>query len=265
MMRSALSLLLAFSAVSASAQEAAQRLVFVGCPILRNTDPIPCWMGDYAGELYYLGPQGDLTADFYPPQFNHKMLVEGTVANAPRFCGGIVLKDVKVSVLPDLDPTCNITLPAQGYAERDDIRGSGPSGVRGTPPEPPRPRPAAPPPPPPPYGAKDFVATFDADTDRMWRQAQTAVTEAASYANLSHARTVEVTGYRAAIRLSDGKDFVERDVVAEERAKTVAEGLRTIGLPAATKITVNWEAKPTPASGTPKDATDRRVVIAVKP
>ena len=93
MIRSATALLALFAAGSASAEAASQTRIFVGCPVLRNTT-LPCWMGISAGELYYLGPQGDLGADFYPPEFEHRMLVEGTVSNEPKICGGVVLKPV---------------------------------------------------------------------------------------------------------------------------------------------------------------------------
>ena len=107
MKRPALAAALALCAVTASAaQTPGQRLVFVGCPILRNTEPVPCWLGAYKDQLYYLGPQGDLGAEFYPPQFNHRMLVEGVVSSEHK-CGGAVLTRVRASVLPDIDPTCH--------------------------------------------------------------------------------------------------------------------------------------------------------------
>ncbi|HWW21594.1 MAG TPA: hypothetical protein VNZ06_12360, partial [Steroidobacteraceae bacterium] len=83
----------------AAAADPGREIVFVGCPILRNTE-LPCWLGESGGELYYLGAQGDLTSQFYPPQFDHRMLVEGIVSDEARICGGRVLKPVKVSVLP---------------------------------------------------------------------------------------------------------------------------------------------------------------------
>lgn len=264
MNRPILGLVLALVATAAQAQGPAQRLVFVGCPMLRNTPPVPCWLGRAGGQLYYLGPQGDLGAAFYPPQFNHQMLVEATLSDAPSQCGAIVLKDVHASVLPDLDPTCNVILPAEGLSESDKIRGPGPSGARGESPEVAR-RPPAPAPFSSPFTVKTFVAPFDADTDRLWREAQTAVNEAARYAKAAKASAIEVTGYRAAIRLSDGKTFVEHAGLSEARAKAVAENLRTLDLPTATTLKVVWIDKPAPATGTARDAEARRVVISVKP
>ncbi len=259
--------IVALCGATASAQTG-KHIAFVSCPILRNTEPVPCWLGEHAGELYYLGPQGDLQAEFYPPQFNHKMLAEGIATNE-RYCGGIVLKQAKASVLPDFDATCNVMLPAMGYSERKDLRGPGPSGHRPAPgekaaPEPPRPRPpqvqyTAP------FTPKEFVATFDADTDRMWRSAQGAMNEALRYARAAKAKQITVTGYRAAIKLADGKDFVERESVAMSRAKVIEEAIRTQGLPEGAKLEVKWVTRPSASTGTERDAAARKVVIAVAP
>ena len=254
---------IAAAAATASAQPVGQRIAFVSCPILRNTEPVPCWLGEHRGQLYYLGPQGDLQAEFYPPQFNHRMLAEGVVTGE-TYCGGLVLKQAKASVLPDIDPACNVMLPAMGYKESDKLRGPGPSGHRGEV-EPPRPRPPEPPAPTPPYKAQEFTALFDADTDRMWRQAQASMTSAARYARDINARTVTVTGHRAAIRLIDGKDYVERQEVAESRAKVIAEALKVAGLPAGAKVETRWVARPLPSNGTERDAASRKVVISVAP
>lgn len=256
-------------AATASAQGEGKRIAFVSCPILRNTEPVPCWMGEHAGQLYYLGPQGDLQASFYPPQFNHRMLVEGEISNE-RYCGGIVIKKARASVLPEVDQTCNVILPAMGYKEREDLRGPGPSGHRPKPgeppiPEPPRARPAPGPAFTAPFGPRAFTAHFDADGHRMWREAQAAVNEAARYIRASNAKAVTVTGYRAAIRLADGKDYVEAQTIAQERAKVIAEALNTVGLPATTKVEVKWVDRASPATGAEADALARRVVIAVAP
>ena len=79
--------------------------------------------------LYYLGIQTDISADFHPPYLGHKVLVEGVVSNEPRICGGIVLKPVVVSPLPEPDSTCNTILPAvDKYTVPFAPRPPGPSG-----------------------------------------------------------------------------------------------------------------------------------------
>lgn len=247
-----------------SAPRAGEEIVFVGCPIMRGTN-VPCWLGQSRGELYYLGAQGDLTADFYPPQLGHRMLVEAVVADAPPVCGGIALQSVKVSVLPEPDITCNSILPAQGYSDPPHIRGPGPSGARGgTPPAPPAPRPA-PAPFQPPFTVRSYEVRFNADSERLWQPAQSAISEAARYADAAGARSVEVTGYRAAMMLSDGTQYVEADGLEQRRAEAVAVGLRTIGLPQQTRLEVHWRSRAVPARGIAAIDTARVVRIIVRP
>ena len=256
-----------FSCALATTVVIAQRVgterIFVGCPILRNTS-LPCWLGESGGELYYLGPQGDLTSDFYPPEFRHKMLVEGVIADGSRICGGIVLKPVKVSVLPDIDITCNVMLPAMAYDDPPHVRGTGPSGVRGgqPPPPPARPRPSdytAP------FKAQLFTATFNADSERLWAPAQTAVMAAAHYAAVAKASKIQITGYRAAMRLSNGQQYIESPTVAEMRARAIDQALHTVGVPAGAKVSVSWQHTATVSIGMTQDLNARRVSILVVP
>lgn len=254
------------AAGSAAAQPATQHVVFVSCPVLRDT-ALPCWLGMMSGELYYLGPQTDLTSNFYPPEFRHKMLVEADLADGPRVCGGVQLKNVHVSVLPQIDDTCNIMLPGEGYPDPPNNRGTGPSGVRGGPP----PAPSAGyrqitfTPPTPPFEPKTFVATFDAGTDRKWAPAQRTLTQAYKYAVAVNASRIEITGYRAAIRLSSGQDYVEEPNVAVNRAKTAAEAFTTLGLPPGAKMEVKWVDQPVPSAGLGQDVDHRKAVVTVYP
>ena len=123
----ALGLLAALAASEAEAADAGQRLNFVSCPIVRDTPQVPCWITRYRGETYFLGIQQDITADFYPPQLKHQVLVEGVVSSAPRICGGLVLKPVVVSVLPEIDRRCDRILPAGPYRVDFNARGAGPN------------------------------------------------------------------------------------------------------------------------------------------
>lgn len=252
----------ALAAASSMAQAWGKQIVFVGCPILRNTT-LPCWLGEDHGELYYLGPQGDLTAKFYPPEFQHKMLVEGEIADAPRICGGIVLKPVKVSVLPELDLTCNVTLPAAGFADPPNNRGPGPSGARGVAPKPP-PRPA------PlvyeaPFIVRSFDVKFNADSERLWMEAQSAIEAAARYADAAEARRIDIKGYRAVTRLSSGQNYAEREDMAKRRAEAVEQALRTVGVPAKTHLKIGWQESAVPSSALKPGADGRRVSVTVVP
>ncbi|MDY6982912.1 MAG: hypothetical protein SV422_07475, partial [Pseudomonadota bacterium] len=105
---------------------------FVSCPIVMDTLDVPCWVAEYEGERYFLTVQTGRTAGVvFSPALNHKVLVEGTVTDAPRMCGGIVLKDVKLSVMEyEVSPECNTILPGDGYH----VTGPRPIGPDGDPP-----------------------------------------------------------------------------------------------------------------------------------
>src|SRR6476646_12076432 len=92
---------------------AQQRTNFVSCPIVRDTASVPCWLAEYDGELYFLTVQSDVTSPVTPPWLGHRVLVEGTVSAEPRICGGIVLRPVHLSVMPEPDASCNTMLPAE--------------------------------------------------------------------------------------------------------------------------------------------------------
>jgi len=256
-------LLLAMGSVVAVADTSTRELVFVGCPILRDTN-VPCWLGESHGELYYLGAQGDLTSEFYPPQLRHRMLVEGILSSAARICGGIVLEHVRVSVLPEVDTTCNETLPASGYPDPPHERGPGPSGVRGIPPPPPRVAPV------PehftaPFSPRSFTVPFSVESERLWREAQVAIEEAARYATAAQASRIEIVGYRAQIRLSAGGHYTEGPALAESRAKAVAAGLRTVGVPARTQLHVSWRRGVVTGDSLDSNLNARRASLRVVP
>ena len=91
-----------------------ERRNFVSCPIVRDTASVPCWLAEYDGELYFLTLQTDVSAPVTPPWLGHRVLVEGVAAaDRPRICGGVVLEPVVLSVLPELDASCNTILPAE--------------------------------------------------------------------------------------------------------------------------------------------------------
>src|SRR5688572_11658214 len=106
-----------------------QRKNFASCPVVQDTKTVPCWLSEYRGELFYLGIQTDISAQFHPPFLGHKVLVEGVISDEPRICGGIVLKPVVVSPLPEPDSSCNTILPAvDKYTVPFAPRPPGPSG-----------------------------------------------------------------------------------------------------------------------------------------
>jgi outer membrane protein OmpA-like peptidoglycan-associated protein len=243
-------LLAALNIGTAQADDAARK--FKPCPIIRDTEH-PCWLAEYEGELYFLGVQGSASSAFYPPQFNHKALIEGTVADKPRVCGGIVLEPVKVSTMRELDRSCNVMLPAEGYVVETNERGPAPPRSQQS-----RRRTsdaAAPVTP----ARREFDIGFDFDMERPWINNAIRVGNAADYAKEINASRVEVIGYRGFARLTSGEVLEELPHLAELRANKIAAALRDIGIPDS-KLSVTHH---TEAVGPEPDK--RRVLIVVIP
>jgi hypothetical protein len=222
------------------------RRQFVTCPIVRDTRTQPCWLAEYDGELYYLGQQGGVANDFYPPQLGHLALVEGTVGTG-RVCGGTPLQPVKVSVLRELTPACRTMLPAEDGIEAPPAvpapRGAAPSWVKRD-------------------GPRDVTLYFDFDSDFLSLHVTVALTELAQLVADAGGARVEVTGYRGASRLSNGELLSEREGMGGTRARKVADTLTGLGVPAA-RIAVNAPPQATPADGV-NDPWNRRAEVRIR-
>jgi len=235
-------------AVVTSAQESASstRRSFVACPIVRDTKTQPCWLAEYEGELYYLGQQGGVANDFYPPQLGHEALVEGTVGEG-RVCGGTPLQPVKVSVMRELTPACSTMLPAEDGIDAPppipSPRGPAPSWVKV-------------------FSPGEVTLYFDFDNDFFSLHVTVALTNLAKHVVETKASRVEVTGFRAATRLSNGKVLSERDAIGSIRARKVADTLAGLGVPVGL-ITVNTMSQAQPADGV-NDPWNRRVEVRVQ-
>lgn len=239
------------------------RLNFVSCPIVRDTSSVPCWLAEYNGELYFLTIQSDVSAPVTPPWLGHRVLVEGTVAKEPRICGGVVLKPVHLSVLPERDASCNTMLPAESRYDLtfEPPRPPGPSKGRlafatPAPASPAAPAaPAAPASPSPrieiPY---DFDGLVGFNHPQFLSQALTA-------ARALKAREVQIVGYRAAVRLSNGRTLMEAAGIGKRRAEQVAMLLKGAGLTAPSYV-VRWQEASTPTGV--DDHLLRRVVITLR-
>jgi outer membrane protein OmpA-like peptidoglycan-associated protein len=228
------------------ASHSPSRRQFVACPIVRDTRTQPCWLAEYDGELFYLGQQGGVANDFYPPQLGHLALVEGTVGTG-RVCGGIPLQPIKVSVLRELTPACQTMLPAEDGIEAPPPvpapRGDAPSWVKHV-------------------GARDVTLYFDFDSDFLSLHVTVALTELAQLVADAGGARVEVTGYRGATRLSNGELLTEREGMGGTRARKVADTLAGLGVPAA-RIAVNAPPQATPADGV-NDPWNRRVEVRIR-
>jgi outer membrane protein OmpA-like peptidoglycan-associated protein len=244
----------------------AQQRNFVACPIVRDTKTVPCFLAEYEGETYYLTIQQDIQAELYPPQLLHEVLVEGTVAPGPRICGGIPLKPVKLSVLPELNLSCDTILPAEpGIEAPPTRRPAGPSTrqapvvVGGAAPAgaPRQERFTAP------FAEREFTVLYDFDSSFLFSRDTRVVTQAATYAIAAKAKSVEITAHRAASLLSNGRILTENETIAAQRAEKVLDLLRGLGTdPASIKVRIVPEvAKPDGIS----DPQNRFVSIRVTP
>jgi dienelactone hydrolase len=216
------------------AAEPGERISFVSCPVVRDTTSVPCWISDHEGTTYYLTIQSDVSALVQPPMLGHQVLVEGIVTDQPQICGGVVLDDVRLSVMPEIDRNCNTILPVdERYVVDFNPRPPGPSGGRlafAAPPD-------APEPPPPPQGPQSFDIHFDFDKGVSFRHPGD-LSNVMRVANQIKATGMQVTGVRGAHRLSNGQLLQESETVAQRRAEEVAALLQGAGLDL--PMRVNW-------------------------
>jgi hypothetical protein len=227
-----------------------KELRFVSCPIMRATDH-PCWVTEYEGELYFLGVQAGGVSNFIAPQLNHKVLVEGVVADKPRICGGIVLEPVRTSTMREVDRSCNAVLPAEGHVIVTKERGAGPAPTQ------PRRRET----PDIEYVAEQrtFVVEFDFDMERPWVKNLLKINEAAAFAQAINARRIEVVGYRGRVELTNGEVLEELPFMPKRRAQYVERTLRALGTGSA-ELIVRFKEEPDGV-----DPSARRAVISVVP
>ena len=236
-----------------------ERRNFVACPIVRDTQSVPCWLAEYDGELYFLTLQTDVSSPVTPPWLGHRVLVEGTVArDRPRICGGAVLEPVVLSVLPELDAACNTpVLPAEDRYNLtfEPPRPPGPSAGRLAFAAGPTPTPPAEPP-------REFTLRYDFEGLVVFRHAGdlTAILDAA---RARKTRAVSITGHRGSVLLSNGSTLTEQPSVARRRAEQIATLLRGAGL-TDVDYRIDWQDEPARADGL-NDAAARRVTVALTP
>lgn len=246
-----------------SATAAAQSLPpeirnFVACPIVRDTSTVPCWLSEYDGELYYLGIQTDISADFHPPYLGHKVIVEGRISDQPRICGGIVLEPVKLSVVPELDRNCDTILPAEErYSIDFSPRPPGPSGGRLAFQNAPPPAPAA----EAPEGPRSFVIQYAFD-GKIEGPNGGDLARILRHVESTGASRLVIVGHQGSVLLSDGRLLDEKAGLAQARAEEVAALLKAAGLNNIA-VELSWEP------GAVGDGTDdweaRRTEVTVLP
>ena len=242
--------------LTAAGPAVAEDLAFVACPIVRDTRLVPCWLTEYRGETYYLGIQTDVSAEFNPPSLGHRILVEGRPnPDKPRICGGIVIESPVVSIMNEPADDCRAQLPSDDRYQLpfEPPRPPGPSKGRlaydyGPPPPPPR----------PPFTAKTFTVPYDFD-GLVGFKTPRFLNPIFDYAQDIGAMRIDITGYRGAVRLTDGTTLTERAPLAKQRAQQVEQLLRGAGL-TTPRYEVRWQDAP--ETGGP---ATRRVVVTVSP
>ena len=254
-----LQLVAACVALAQVALAADQPLNFIACPIVRDTASVPCWLAEYEGELYFLTIQSDVSAPVTPPWLGHRVLVEGTPSSDPRICGGVVLTPVHLSVLPERDASCTTMLPAEDRYNLtfEPPRPPGPSGGRlAFDAGPATPRGSEPLPP-----VREFVLSYAFDGLVAFNHSA-LLSNVLTFAKAVNARSIEIVGYRAAVRLSNGQTVTEDASIDRRRAEQLASLLRGASL-TTPEYTVRWEDASPRATGV-DDHLLRRAVITVR-
>lgn len=230
---------LACGVTSAAGVSSAQRN-FIACPIVRDTQTVPCWLAEYEGEWYFLGLQGD--PDWRPPLLGRRVLVEGVVSDAYRVCGGVVLRPVVVSPLPDADATCSVqVLPAEErytvpVAAHGFTAASDASVVQ-----------------------REFIIRYDFDSVAIGAQGAHILENVVRSARVLKPGRIEVIGFGGGTLLSNGTPFMEHGAIAERRARSVAQSLIAAGTERA-QVVVRWQPLVDQPDGE-RDYERRRVVL----
>lgn len=245
--------LAAFAALTLSGSAIAQvpsgiGLAVVTCPIFRATD-LGCHLIRNRGQLYFIA-----SAPPFMPEQGHKVLVEGYVGNGPDMCGGRVIENVRVSVMPELSPECRETLPAAGFktptppaeavfAAIDKL------GEEVQPPS-------------PPFTKRSFIVPYMFGSDFLGQgfgSPESVVEAAALYATASGGSLL-IDAQPGTVRLSNGKFLTEAPHVARQRRESLRAALVALGVPAES---IAFASLP------PPDATlaarERNVTITVQP
>lgn len=202
--------------LAASAQEAAQPVRFIACPVYRDTNSgakSGCWLATDPRT----GLRWDISLSPYKPDWNFAVLVEGTpaVATTDQPCGAPVLAQVRTSRLAGdcirhLLPAEN--LPGRRYALP-------PRNIS----------PLATPPAPPagPYTARSFAVFFEFDRSFVtYQYGDYLIDQAAQWIRATHPRQLIITGYAAtAPEEVSGQTLAERPELAQQRADVLALSL----------------------------------------
>jgi outer membrane protein OmpA-like peptidoglycan-associated protein len=239
------------------AKEAASRMIFIGCPIYRDTDAgrkSGCWLVTNPAD----GTQYDVTSGRIKPMLGRQVLVEGiAIAEGRGQCGATVLEPVDVSVLPT--ECARYLIPAEGLPGRRFVLPANvlqPSSVPRTLP-------------PPPYEPREYTIQFELNSDFLVYQYAELILESASlYAKASKPQRVTITGYAATLGVDvSGQQVREQIDIAEARARMVALAFERLGVRREV-LDLRWLPEPNDAAVAADGLTEaakRRVTIRIEP
>ena len=177
-----------------------------------------------------------------------------------RVCGGIPLKPLKLSVLSELNLSCNTIFPAEpGIEAPPTRRPAGPST---------RQAPVTTAPPPPerftaPFSERQWQVNFDFDSAYLNFRATRMLSQVAEFTTASKAKTVELVAQRTTTLLSNGKTITEAEAVSSKRGAAVADLLKGLGVDAGSIKIRSVTSVPQPGGTT--DGGKRVVSIRVIP
>jgi outer membrane protein OmpA-like peptidoglycan-associated protein len=249
---------------------------FVTCPVARDAGPDAdvCFLADYQGTSIAL----ENPTDWGAPELQHRVLVEGIIKEEAGTCGALKFEG-RASVLPELAPECSVILPYDGsfkgvaggvfnrgspaqkaYAQAlaDRIATDPAASIEPAILDPPVPSPPA-----PPFLRRQLVIMYPFESTRGSGPDMAKLHQLADYAQLSKASRVEIAGYRAVSKLSDGTSMTERQELARLRAQLVAAVMTRLGVDARI-LSTRWESDAIAGTGH-EDWRNRKVEITVTP
>jgi outer membrane protein OmpA-like peptidoglycan-associated protein len=241
----------------AAAQAPAETVRFISCPIYRDVDAgrkSGCWLADERES----GRRFDIGNAPTKPDWNHEVLVEGSISSAPDSCGGVILEPVRVSILSGA--CTRQMLPAESHRGRPFV----------LPERNVRPLSESRPAPTPPFVEKSFYLLYDFNRDFIIYQLDDYfLDQAISYIRGAKPKKVIVTGHAATKPTSvSGRSIAETADMARKRALAVTEALVRLGVDSK-MIDTRWKtgAEPIQAPGADNlaEPSRRRVEIRVIP
>ncbi len=211
---------LCFSIISFAQEGTREEVAFISCPVYRDVDAGPksgCWLATERGS----GVQYDVSAAKSKPLLGQAILVEGVVSPGnEKFCGGVTLEPVRVSLLDEECPEHVITAdeyPSRVFSLPKDVMK--PTNV---------PRDL----PPPPYVDKTFSVLFHFNSSFLnYQYSEVLLEKIALYIKAAKPASVKVVGYAATKPyVVDGVDLREEKKTAKARADMVVLALTRLGV-----------------------------------